>query len=48
MDDSRWKRRPGWRGKKMIVQAVIGLAIIFLAWAISSFVINQLMEATGA
>ncbi len=34
--------------KKMIVQAVIGLAIIFLAWAISSFVINQLMEATGA
>ena len=32
--------------KKMIVQAVIGLAIIFLAWAIANFVITNLQTQT--
>jgi hypothetical protein len=34
--------------KKMIIQAIIGLVIIFLAWIIAGFVINQLATATGA
>ena len=34
--------------KKMIVQAVIGLAIIFLAWAIVSFVVTNLQIQTSA
>ena len=32
--------------RKMIVQGVIGLVIIFAAWAIAAFVINQLKSAT--
>lgn len=32
----------------MIVQAVIGLVIIFMAWVIAEFVINQLRTATNA
>lgn len=34
--------------RKMIIQGVIGLVIIFAAWAIASFVIDQLSTATGA
>lgn len=33
--------------RKMIVQGVIGLVIIFAAWAIATFVITQLGIATG-
>lgn len=33
--------------RKMIIQGVIGLVIIFGAWAIASFVIEQLGTATG-
>jgi type IV secretory pathway VirB2 component (pilin) len=33
--------------RKMLVQAVVGLIIIFMAWAIGAFVINQLETATG-
>jgi len=32
--------------RKMIVQGVIGLVIVFSAWAIASFVIGQLKSAT--
>lgn len=32
--------------KKMITSGIIGLAIILSAWAITSFVIGQLLEAT--
>lgn len=32
--------------RKMIVQGVIGLVIIFAAWGIASFVITQLRSAT--
>ena len=32
--------------RKMITQGVIGLVIIFAAWGIASFVINQLYSAT--
>ena len=34
--------------KKMLVQAVIGLGVVFLAWAIASFVITNLQTATSA
>ncbi len=34
--------------KRIIVNAVIGLVIIFLSFAITTFVINALIEATGA
>ncbi len=33
--------------RKMITQGVIGLVIIFAAWGIASFVINQLYSATA-
>lgn len=33
--------------RKMIVQGVIGLVIIFAAWGIASFAINQLVSATS-
>ena len=33
--------------KKMIVQGAIGLALIFLAWTVADFVIDQLKESTG-
>lgn len=33
--------------RRMILQAVVGLVIIFMAWIISSFVINQLKEVTN-
>lgn len=36
------------QARKMIIDGVIGLVVIFLAWAIASFVINQLVNATGA
>jgi hypothetical protein len=36
------------RAKRMIVQAVIGLAIILSSYAIASFVINSILTATGA
>lgn len=36
------------QGKKAIIAGVIGLVIIFTAYAISLFVVNQLMSATGA
>ena len=35
-------------GQKVVAAGVIGLVIIFLAYAIASFVINQLITATGA
>lgn len=35
-------------GRKAITAGVIGLVIIFTAYAIASFVINQLITATGA
>lgn len=34
--------------RKMLMQAVIGLAVIFLAWAIANFVIDSLVSSTGA
>ena len=34
--------------KKILVNAVIGLVIIFVSYAITTFVINSLIEATGA
>jgi phage shock protein PspC (stress-responsive transcriptional regulator) len=34
--------------RKMLVQAIAGLVIIFLAWGIAAFVINQLEDATDA
>lgn len=34
--------------RKMIIQGIIGLVIIFAAWAIASFVITSLRDATGA
>jgi len=34
--------------KKMIIQGVIGLMIIFAAWAIASFVIGQMQSVTAA
>lgn len=34
--------------RKMIVQGVIGLVIVFAAWGIASFVVSQLATATGA
>jgi hypothetical protein len=33
--------------RQMIVSGIIGLAIILSAWAITTFVISQLMAATG-
>lgn len=33
--------------KKMIIAGVVGLAVIFMAYAIASFVIQQLATATG-
>ena len=33
--------------KTMIVQALIGLVIIFMAWVIANFVIEGLMSASG-
>ena len=35
------------RAQKILVQAGIGLAIILLSWAITTFVINALLNATG-
>ena len=35
-------------GRKIITAAIIGLAILFLAYAIAAFVIGQLLTATGA
>jgi type IV secretory pathway VirB2 component (pilin) len=34
--------------RKTLLQAVIGLAVVFLAWAIASFVITNLGTATSA
>ena len=34
--------------KKIISAGVIGLVIIFVSFALASFVINQLLSATGA
>lgn len=34
--------------KNQIKNAVIGLAVVFMAWGIASFTINQLSDATGA
>jgi hypothetical protein len=34
--------------KKLIIAGVVGLAVIFTSFAIATFVINQLMTATGA
>jgi hypothetical protein len=34
--------------KKLIISGIIGLAIILSAWAITSFVISNLLTATGA
>lgn len=36
------------RGRKIVTAGVIGLVVIFLAFAISEFVISQLIVATGA
>src|SRR3989344_3857971 len=33
--------------RRLIVSGIIGLAIILSAWAITTFVINQLISATG-
>lgn len=33
--------------KKMIIAGIVGLAVIFAAYAIASFVIQQLVEATN-
>ncbi len=33
--------------KTMIIQAIMGLVVIFLAWVIANFVISGLMTATG-
>jgi len=33
--------------RQMIIQGVIGLVVIFAAWAIASFVVGQLKEATS-
>ncbi|HPN15481.1 MAG TPA: hypothetical protein PLF71_05245 [bacterium] len=40
-DESKTKEARGW-----IVSGIIGLAIILAGWAITSFVIGQLIEAT--
>jgi len=34
--------------KKIITAGIIGLVIIFISYAIATFVINQLIVATGA
>jgi hypothetical protein len=36
------------QAKKIISAGVIGLVIIFVSYALASFVITQIMEATGA
>ncbi|MFA6215481.1 MAG: hypothetical protein WC768_02860 [Patescibacteria group bacterium] len=36
------------QAKKIITSGIIGLVIIFVSYAIASFVITQLMSATGA
>ena len=36
------------RAKKIITAGIIGLIIIFVSYAIATFVINQLISATGA
>lgn len=36
------------KAKKLIVSGIIGIVIIFSAWAIANFVITQLANATGA
>lgn len=33
--------------RKMLVQAITGLVIVFLAWIIANFIIDQLKEATN-
>ncbi|PIQ78126.1 MAG: hypothetical protein COV79_05500, partial [Parcubacteria group bacterium CG11_big_fil_rev_8_21_14_0_20_41_14] len=33
--------------RQMIIQGVIGLVVIFAAWAIASFVISSLQSATS-
>ena len=35
-------------GRKVIASGVVGLAVLFLSYAIASFVISQLISATGA
>ena len=36
------------QGYRTIISAVVGVVIIFLSYAIASFVINALSQATGA
>jgi len=36
------------KAKQIITAGIIGLVIIFIAYALAAFVINQLIEATGA
>lgn len=36
------------QAKKIITAGIIGLVIIFISYAIATFVINSLIEATGA
>ena len=36
------------QAKKIIIAAIIGLAIIFVSYALATFVVNQLLTATGA
>ena len=36
------------RAKKLIINAVVGIVIILMSYAISSFIINALLDATGA
>lgn len=35
------------KARKMIVQAVVGLAVIFAAWVIANFAISQLQDVTN-
>jgi len=35
------------KAKKILINAVIGLAIILLSWSITTFVLNSLIDATG-
>lgn len=35
------------RAKKILINGVIGLTVIFLSWAITAFVLNALTQATG-
>lgn len=36
------------QAKEIIINAIIGIIIVFAAYAISSFVLSKIMEATGA